>query len=606
MKKVLSLILTLMLVVSTAAYVGAAGFPDVDDNYAWAEEAIASLSENKIITGYEDGTFKPGKSITRQEAITLFSRALGASEASNESIVNLAYGIYEADLTASAGSYAVKPGAYMIYRKVLTATEVNDFLSKNNRDVELKRYEAASLIAKALGADAWLKTNPEIEVTFTDKNAIPAAALPYVYYATELGIMNGMGDNKFGPKETVTRAQIAVMIQRILDTMEFEYVHGMISGVDTFMNNMTVKTDDGEVITVGVSNSSVVYVDGTKASLVELSAGMECALIFSKDSLYQVDAITYVGDEVVTGMFRGMTSVGGSVSVSIADLDKEDNPATSYKLASNVVVEVNGVDGKVSDIKAGDYVELKMSEGLGVSLIAEGKTTTISNATLKYIDTSSNVVLTVTTKEGYEYDYTLADVATVTRNGKAATFSDLAIGDTVELVLEYRKVVKVRAIGTEKSIEGTISEITISNATSYISITKTGTTYKYPISKNCTIVLDGASASIYDLRLGAYVKLTASSDTITKVESEAVAQALSLTGTIKNINAAYGLVIISYQNEFGEMVDKQLFIKDNAKILNTENGKLVTIKALNVGNIITAAGVEKLGVYEVSSLMILQ
>ena len=126
MKKVLSLVLTAMMVLSFAATAFAGSFSDVDSNYAWAEDAIENLSEKGIVTGYEDGTFMPGKSITRQEAIALFSRAMGASEEVNEPIVNLAYGIYEADIAGCEDSFAAKQGAYLIYRKVLTADEVKN------------------------------------------------------------------------------------------------------------------------------------------------------------------------------------------------------------------------------------------------------------------------------------------------------------------------------------------------------------------------------------------------------------------------------------------------------------------------------------------------
>ena len=227
MKKVLSLILAIIMLLSTTALVSAKSFTDVDSNYSWAQEAIEALSEDGIITGYEDGTFKPGKNITKQEAITLFSKALGAGEEVNATIIDLAYGIYEKDLENCTDSYAVKQGAYMIYRKVLTAAEVISYLSPDSRNVELKRFEAATLIAKALGADSWLESNPDITLEFDDAKDIPENAKGYVYYATALGIMNGMGDNKFGGNETVTRAQIAVMIKRILNTMEFDYIYGM-------------------------------------------------------------------------------------------------------------------------------------------------------------------------------------------------------------------------------------------------------------------------------------------------------------------------------------------------------------------------------------------
>lgn len=607
MKKALSLVLSSVLVLANVLLASAAGFPDVDSNYSWAQEAINSLSENGVITGYDDGTFKPGNSITRQEAVTLLSKALGAGESMNESIVNLAFGIYEAELGECSDSYAVKQGAYMIYRKVLTSDEVNEYLSKENRNLELKRYEAATLIAKALGADSWMKTNPEIDVEFSDKDDIPAIALGYVYYATELGIMNGMGDNKFGPGETVTRAQIAVMIQRILDTMDFEYIRGMISSVDTLMNNLSIKTEDGETVKFGVGNSSAILLDGEKVTLTDLEVGMECVFTFSKESLYQVDAITYEGEETVSGAYRGKQTTNAGTTVKLADITKDDLPVSSYKLAANVVIKINGSEGAITDIKNGDFVTIKMSGGLGVSLSSEPKTKKISSVKIESMDTSSNgVIITVRTNDDETAKYALADNATIMRNGKSTGFSELAIGDNAEITLEYGEITDIMATGKAKSIEGTIEEITISSSTSYITISSSGSQSKYTMARDCTVTLEGEEASVYDLRLGAYVKLEVSSETVTEIASEAVSESLTVTGTIKTINSSYGLVVITYEGSNGQEVEKQLFLKDSSKILDTKTGKLLTIKSLAAGNVITAAGTEKLGVYEVSSLMVLQ
>ena len=43
----------------------------------WAEGYIAALEQAKIVTGYEDGTFKPNNSITRAEAATMVNGAIG-------------------------------------------------------------------------------------------------------------------------------------------------------------------------------------------------------------------------------------------------------------------------------------------------------------------------------------------------------------------------------------------------------------------------------------------------------------------------------------------------------------------------------------------------
>ncbi len=611
MKKVLSLILAVAMLLSMATVTQAVKFEDVDENYSWAKDAIEELSENGVITGYEDGTFKPGKSITRQEAITLFSKALGASAETNQAIVEFAYGIYEGDLEECADSYAVKQGAYLIYRKVFTVDEVIAYLSPENRNLELKRYEAATLIAKALGADAWLKNNPDVDtsLTYADVDNIPAKYVDYVFYTTTLGIMGEMGDNKFGPAEKVTRAQIAVMIKRITDMMEFEYKGGVITAVDTLNNNITVKTAEEDTLKFIVNNSDAVYVDANRVSLSDLEAGMEAALIFSKGALYQIDAISYTEDETFSGAYKGQFTDNSGTTVKIADVTKENQPVSSFKLASNAVIFYNGETAEsIKDIKAGDYVTVQLSGGLVVRFVAEPKEEVITSLKVTAIDASGadGAVLTVTDKNGEETKYLLGNNVTLTRNSAITSITNLVIGDTVSLTLEYGIVKSIKAVGISKTLEGTIEEITISNATSYITISKDGSSAKYVMARDCSVTLEGDAATVYDLRLGSYVKLKTESETVISISAEAVESALQVTGTIKTINTDYGLVIIEVENSSGGIAEKQLFVKDTTKILDSTTGKTIALKNLKVGNVITAAGTEKLGVYEVNAIMILQ
>ena len=50
-------------------------FPDIDGH--WAEQYINEAATAGIINGYEDGTFRPQKLITRAEAVTMVNRTLG-------------------------------------------------------------------------------------------------------------------------------------------------------------------------------------------------------------------------------------------------------------------------------------------------------------------------------------------------------------------------------------------------------------------------------------------------------------------------------------------------------------------------------------------------
>jgi len=609
MKKVLSLILAVAMLLSVASVAQAAKFADVDENYSWAEASIEALSENGVITGYEDGTFKPGKSITRQEAITLFSKALGASAESNQTIVDFAYGIYEVELEECADSYAVKQGAYLVYRKVLTTDEVIDYLSADNRNLELKRYEAATLIAKALAADNWLENNKDIDktLTYADIDEIPAKYLDYVYYTTTLGIMGDMGDNKFGPNELVTRAQVAVMIKRIADMMNFEFVGGVIARIDTLNNSISVKTAEGETLKFVVNNSDAVYIDAERATINDLEAGMEASLIFSNDALYEIDAISYTEDETFSGAFVSQKTDTTGTTIKIENVST--GTISSYKLAANAVIFYNGeaVEG-VEKLRADDYVTVQISGGLVVRLTAQPKEEIITSLKVTAIDAAAaeGVTITVTDKNGKETNYIVKDNASVLKNSVTAPITDIVVGDTVTLTLEYGVVAVIRATGISKTLEGTIEEITISNATSYITISKDGSKTRYIMSRNCSVTLEGDAATVYDLRLGSYVKLKTESETVVAITAEAVESALQVTGTIKTINASYGLIIIEVQTASGSVAEKQLFVKDSTKILDSATGKSFTIKNLKVGNIITAAGTEKLSVYEVNAIMVLQ
>lgn len=56
-------------------------FSDVDSGYdSWATQSIKVLTEDGVIEGYEDGTFRPGNGITRAETVSMINRILDAME----------------------------------------------------------------------------------------------------------------------------------------------------------------------------------------------------------------------------------------------------------------------------------------------------------------------------------------------------------------------------------------------------------------------------------------------------------------------------------------------------------------------------------------------
>lgn len=54
-------------------------------------------------------------------------------------------------------------------------------------------------------------------LSYRDRDSISDWAKPYVQYASENGLMNGLENNDFAPLLNATRAQVATVLARIFD-----------------------------------------------------------------------------------------------------------------------------------------------------------------------------------------------------------------------------------------------------------------------------------------------------------------------------------------------------------------------------------------------------
>ncbi len=73
MKRILSFVLCISIIMSLGVFVSAVNFSDLADEH-WAYASIKTLVEEGTINGYEDGTFKPNKSVTRAEFVKMLGK----------------------------------------------------------------------------------------------------------------------------------------------------------------------------------------------------------------------------------------------------------------------------------------------------------------------------------------------------------------------------------------------------------------------------------------------------------------------------------------------------------------------------------------------------
>ncbi|ACS99750.1 asparaginase domain-containing protein [Paenibacillus sp. JDR-2] len=176
--------------------------PDFSDIAGhWAAASIRSAVSAGIVNGYNDGTFKPELTVTREEFIAMLMRALKPAEPG-------------ADLTfkdhASIGAWAKAAVAQAVSAGITGGYPDGTFKPGN----KISRAEMVVMIAKALK----LTIAEEAVTSFSDNADIPAWARGAVKAVADKGIIQGRLNNRFVPAGTATRAEAITVIMKLLDT----------------------------------------------------------------------------------------------------------------------------------------------------------------------------------------------------------------------------------------------------------------------------------------------------------------------------------------------------------------------------------------------------
>lgn len=197
MKKLVLGALIGTLCFSSMSYAKEIKFNDLPTEH-WAYESTMKLCERGILTGYEDGTFRPDNKLTRAEFSTLLVKYFD-EELEEYSDSKKYTDVSEADWFYN---YVQKANQYMI-------TSGSNFYPT---DI-MKREDVAYAIAKILKLD---NNTPDMKVLdmFNDKDKITDYLKTYLALAVEQGYMSGKGDN-FDPQAGLTRAEICALFGKI-------------------------------------------------------------------------------------------------------------------------------------------------------------------------------------------------------------------------------------------------------------------------------------------------------------------------------------------------------------------------------------------------------
>ena len=164
--------------------------------YPWAYNAITTLEEKGIVNRVSENWYGPQFNITRGDYAMFLVRTLGLTDGAGENFADV-----EAD-AEYAKELAIGKAAGII-------NGVGD--NKFNPEAEITRQDMMTMTSRALG----LAGEADLSA-FADSGLIADYASAHVAAMVAEGLIKGNADGTINPKGNTTRAEAAVIMQRIL------------------------------------------------------------------------------------------------------------------------------------------------------------------------------------------------------------------------------------------------------------------------------------------------------------------------------------------------------------------------------------------------------
>lgn len=222
------------LAVAIIGTVPAFAFPDVSDTY-WAAPQIKLLSEQGVIVGYPDGTFKPDADVTRAEFAAMAIRALGQQHTKVAQPINFS------DIDENHWAYEDIQKA--VYFDLISAGKEGELFRP---DDSVSRAESMSVAVNALTTEtiSTEKAKEVLERMYIDANTIPEWFLIPAGKAEILGMIVVAPTAQKAALEAnrpATRAEVAAILFKMMEQAK-------LNPNAKLAEAMRKKTGDGFVI----------------------------------------------------------------------------------------------------------------------------------------------------------------------------------------------------------------------------------------------------------------------------------------------------------------------------------------------------------------------
>lgn len=171
-------------------------FTDVPEG-SWFYEGVKFCAENGITNGMSDTQYMPNGNVTRAQMATFIYRLAGKPTIKDKT--EPFKDVYDSDWSHDYIAWAYHEG-------IIKGVSANAF----DPNSPVTRGQAITMLCRFTGP----MINSVSYARFKDASSIPADFQSAVSWGVDNGIINGFPDGTFRPNDPITRAEMAVMLQR--------------------------------------------------------------------------------------------------------------------------------------------------------------------------------------------------------------------------------------------------------------------------------------------------------------------------------------------------------------------------------------------------------
>ena len=234
-------------------------FPDVDSTH-WASKQIDELSEQGVIVGYPDGTFKPDENVTRAEFATMAIKALKQEHA------NVAQPINFQDITPEYWAYdSIQKAVY--FDLISNSDKAETFRPEDS----VSRAESITVAVNALTTEqiSQYKAKEVLNKKYSDADSVPEYFLIPAGKAEILNMLVTIpttdDKTKIEATRPATRAEVAAILYEMVEQAK-------LNPNAKLAEAMRKKTGEGYVIDNAIVQGSVGTIPAGAVVPVELTS----------------------------------------------------------------------------------------------------------------------------------------------------------------------------------------------------------------------------------------------------------------------------------------------------------------------------------------------